>query len=237
MRRPHLLLTLLAAMSALFVRALAAQTITGTLIDSTDGRPLAKVPVRLLRIGYAGLIPIDSARTTRRGQFRFTAPEGGRYQLEFGGAAPHVLRSPIDSLTPDTTLERRYALPTRAWSAAAPLPVELVSTVAQPRRGTRAPRYPERLRNEGVIGCVLALFAVDTTGAVEPASVRILISTDSAFTTSVRTAVPQLRFTPARLGRTPVRQQVTAPFAFTRAGFPEPQNCDPALATLQLRPR
>lgn len=237
MRCSRALPLLLALALAIAPATLTAQVIVGTLRDSATGAPLARIPVWLLRVGHTGLLALDSARTDRRGRFRFTAPEGGRYHVEFGGAPPHVLRSPADSLAPDTTLMREYMLPVQGWSATAPLPRELVSREASPRGNSRFPRYPETLRKAGVTGCVLAVFAVDTTGVVEPASLRILITTDSAFTASVRHAVPEMRFTPARLGATAVRQWITSPFVFARAGLPEPRNCDPVLSRIPIGPR
>lgn len=97
----------------------------------------------------------------------------------------------------------------------APYDARVVEVEASLRPGSPVPRYPDELRAARVEGRVLARFVVDTTGRVEPASVRIVSSTHPLFTTAVRSTLPRLHFTPARARGTKVRQLVELPFEFT----------------------
>ena len=81
-------------------------------------------------------------------------------------------------------------------------------------RGTASPRYPDVLRAQGVEGRVTLRFVVDTTGRVEPASVRVVASTNDLFAAAARATAPTLRFTPASVAGRHVRQLVELPFTF-----------------------
>jgi hypothetical protein len=55
---------------------------------------------------------------------------------------------------------------------------------------------------------------VDTTGQVDTATIRVLLSTDPRFTASVRTALGSMRFQPAKRAGKTVRQLVEQKFNF-----------------------
>jgi protein TonB len=76
------------------------------------------------------------------------------------------------------------------------------------------PRYPERLRDSGIEGSVLVQFAVDTTGRVDMASLKILESTHALFTDAVRDALARFRFRPAEVGGRRVPALAQMPFEF-----------------------
>ncbi|MDQ6828838.1 MAG: energy transducer TonB, partial [Gemmatimonadota bacterium] len=57
-------------------------------------------------------------------------------------------------------------------------------------------------------------FNVDTAGRAEPASFKVLKSTNDLFTSSVRNVLPQMRFYPAETGGRKVRMVVQQPFVF-----------------------
>jgi protein TonB len=76
------------------------------------------------------------------------------------------------------------------------------------------PRYPEALRSAGVDGRVLVQFSVDTTGRVDPASVKILESTHDLFSRAVRDALGSFRFRPAEVGGRRVAALAQMPFEF-----------------------
>ncbi|MBX9928294.1 MAG: energy transducer TonB [Gemmatimonadaceae bacterium] len=80
--------------------------------------------------------------------------------------------------------------------------------------GSGQPRYPDILKSAGVEGEVLAQFTVDTTGRVELPSFTVLKKTHDLFVTSVRQALPAMRFLPAEAGGRKVRQLVQQPFVF-----------------------
>jgi TonB family protein len=92
-----------------------------------------------------------------------------------------------------------------------------VGTPAQSLPGGSAPRYPDQLRAEGVEGVVLAQFVVDRQGRPDVASYKVLRATRKEFADAVLTALPGMRFTPARKDGREVRQLVQQPFAFALA--------------------
>ncbi len=80
--------------------------------------------------------------------------------------------------------------------------------------GGTGPRYPDAERAAGKEGEVLAQFIVDTTGRAEVASFKVLKASDPAFVAAVKSALPDMRFTPARVKGRAVRQLVQSPFSF-----------------------
>jgi protein TonB len=71
------------------------------------------------------------------------------------------------------------------------------------------------LRSANVEGEVLAQFVVDTTGRVEPNSIKILKSSHDLFTNAVQQALRTARYYPAEIGGRKVKQLVQQPFNFT----------------------
>jgi protein TonB len=80
--------------------------------------------------------------------------------------------------------------------------------------GGEAPEYPLTLRTSGVEGQVLAQFVVNESGRYEPGSLKILESSNPAFTAAVKDALPRMRFSAAQIGGRKVQQLVQMPFQF-----------------------
>lgn len=80
--------------------------------------------------------------------------------------------------------------------------------------GSSAPAYPADLVKKGIEGGVFIRFVVDTSGHPDPASLQIVMATDSAFAQSVKDALPGMRFTPATVRGHHVRQAVEQNFQF-----------------------
>ena len=80
----------------------------------------------------------------------------------------------------------------------------------QPPRRVSGPdvAYPTALLSRRVEGRVVVTAVVDTTGQVEPASIQMLQSPDSAFDEPVRQMMLASRFTPATVNGRPVRAPV-----------------------------
>jgi protein TonB len=76
------------------------------------------------------------------------------------------------------------------------------------------PRYPESLRAAGVDGRVIVQFVVDTLGIIEPASVKIILSSHDFFTRSVEAVLPRYRFVPSEVNGRRVRALAQMPFEF-----------------------
>lgn len=89
-----------------------------------------------------------------------------------------------------------------------------VDSVATRFLWSAAPRYPERLLAREVEGMVRVQYVVDTTGFADTASFRVLVATDTGFATAVRSALPRMRFAPAKIGTLLVRQLVEQDFTF-----------------------
>lgn len=80
--------------------------------------------------------------------------------------------------------------------------------------GGEAPEYPAPLRASGVEGRVLAQFVVGENGRYEGGSLKILESSNPAFTAAVKDALPRMRFSAAQIGGRKVAQLVQMPFQF-----------------------
>ena len=76
------------------------------------------------------------------------------------------------------------------------------------------PAYPPSLRAAGIEGRVIAQFVVDAKGRAVRESIRIVSSTNDMFGESVRKAIEQMRFAPAKIGSKPVSQMVQQLFVF-----------------------
>lgn len=80
--------------------------------------------------------------------------------------------------------------------------------------GSAVPIYPPELVQRRTEGQVQATYVVDTTGMVDTTTFQVVRSDDSLFTRSVRTALADMRFRPARRAGKPVRQLVEQRFRF-----------------------
>jgi len=80
--------------------------------------------------------------------------------------------------------------------------------------GGEAPEYPPALKDQGIEGTVLAQFVVNESGRYEPGTLKILNSSNSAFTAAVKDALPRMRFSAAQIGGKKVQQLVQMPFQF-----------------------
>ncbi len=75
-------------------------------------------------------------------------------------------------------------------------------------------RYPELLRQAGIEGRVVVEAVIDTSGRVEPGSVRVAWSSNPLFDGPARDVVAASRFRPGRTNGRAVRVKVTVPVAF-----------------------
>lgn len=80
--------------------------------------------------------------------------------------------------------------------------------------GGDAPQYPSSLRESGVEGQVLAQFVVNESGRYEAGTLKILNSSNPAFTAAVKDALPRMKFSAAQIGGRKVQQLVQMPFQF-----------------------
>lgn len=76
------------------------------------------------------------------------------------------------------------------------------------------PRYPPVLQQAGIAGSVDVQYVVDTLGRAEPASWRVLRSTNKAFEDPAKDAIMAGKFKPARIRGQAVRQLVQQRISF-----------------------
>ena len=100
-----------------------------------------------------------------------------------------------------------------------------VDNAVQISYGSTVPQYPSELLARRVQGKVTVRFVVDTSGFADAESVEILDSSNPQFEASVRSALPHMRFSPARLNGRRVRQLVEQPFRF-KVNMPGPSPND-----------
>jgi TonB family protein len=92
-----------------------------------------------------------------------------------------------------------------------------VDETVQRYESSAAPVYPPELSARGTEGKVEAAYVVDTTGRVDTATIQVMQSDDPRFTESVRTALAETRFRPAKRAGKAVRQLVQQRFRFKLA--------------------
>jgi len=95
-----------------------------------------------------------------------------------------------------------------------------VDVVARLDSATMRPSYPDSLYRAGVGGRVVVEFVVDSSGAIDPASVDVMASSDPRFALAVRQALGLTRFVPAMRRGVRVRQVVQLPVEFTPPATP-----------------
>ena len=89
-----------------------------------------------------------------------------------------------------------------------------VDQIVERYETSAAPVYPKELMAIGLEGLVQASYVVDTTGQVDTTTIRVLQSDDPRFTQSVREALAQSKFRPAKRSGKTVRQLVQQKFRF-----------------------
>ena len=120
---------------------------------------------------------------------------GARGQLPFGPTAPFVPDTAFSVLEVDQMVERY--------------------------ENSAAPIYPHDLMATGTQGMVQATYVVDTMGTVDTTTVHVMYSDDPRFTESVRSALGQMRFRPAKRAGKTVRQMVEQKFRFKIVPAPQ----------------
>jgi periplasmic protein TonB len=80
--------------------------------------------------------------------------------------------------------------------------------------GGDAPEYPSQLKDQGIEGTVLVQFVVNESGRYESGTMKVLNSSNPAFTAAVKEALPRMKFSAAQIGGKKVQQLVQMPFQF-----------------------
>jgi TonB family protein len=140
------------------------------------------------------------------GQFADVAT--GRSELGKRAAA-----DPLDGLDFGIDTISLPALPALAGADSAFSILDVDSAVTR-HPWSAAPSYPAEMLKKKLEGTVFVRYVVDTSGFADASSFEVLRSTHAEFTAAVRTALPDMRFNPARIGHRRVRQLVEQEFSF-----------------------
>jgi TonB-like protein len=123
--------------------------------------------------------------------------QGARGRRDRTGARGELPFGPLPRFIPDTAFS-----------------VLEVDKIVERYESSAAPIYPRDLMAIGAEGLVQATYVVDTTGQVDTTTIGVMYSDDPRFTESVRTALGQTRFRPAKRAGKTVRQLVEQKFRF-----------------------
>jgi TonB family protein len=146
----------------------------------------------LSQLGEDGPATRDPAYGSRRRGSRVGAKHGA---VQFGPMPPFV---------PDTVFS-----------------ILEVDEMAERYDSSAAPVYPSELAASGREGSVETMYVVDSTGLVDTATLQVVRSDDPRFTESVRAALGQTRFRPAKKAGKTVRQLVAQQFRFRLEPAPQ----------------
>jgi TonB family protein len=140
---------------------------------------------------------------------------------EIDGLETGALSGPGPRIEDFSSSPGRHVLPGAAVSVGGFGPADLGPRLADfpafPAADNPVPRYPEALLVAQVEGQVRVRFVIDTTGALDPRSVRIVASTNEQFTRAVKAVLPRLHFLPAVSDGKRVRVPAEQAFAFVLA--------------------
>ena len=142
-------------------------------------------------VGGSGSASGKAALTRSRDPLQLHTPDGG------------------SSGTPDPIAQQQKMA--ESMGAFALLDVDSAA-VRDPR--SAAPSYPADMEAKGIEGLVRARFVIDSTGSIDPSTVKVLETTNESFARAVRAAIPEMRFRPAMMGTKAVRQLAEQEFAF-----------------------
>jgi TonB family protein len=177
--------------------------------DERDARlrfllPLDRVVARdyqseIFQLGTQGIDLDDGADLTHPDAGPYVRPQarGARGEEQGSGARGAIPFGPVSKLPFDTVFT-----------------VLQVDRTVERYEWSEAPAYPSELAALGTEGVVRAFYVVDTTGTVDPTSIRVVYSDDPLFTASVMTALGHMRFRPAMRAGRPVLQEVAQQFRF-----------------------
>jgi TonB family protein len=189
--------------------ALHAQTVLGgQVVHKTKGAIIPPVAVELL--GARDTV-LATTTTGADGTFILTVPGGGSYRVRLTAPDAEAFVSDSLKLADGEYIAHQFPIDPTPRVYLEPE----VHRRATPMAGTKAPRYPESLRQTGVTGCVIAEFVVDEKGIPDSASFRVAKFTHVDFVKAILAVLPTWRFTPAQVDGRNVRQVVRQPFTFS----------------------
>ena len=199
----------------LLVAALHGAIVAGVIRGVTVPVPTAPAP-----LVDTTIFLVEAPRVPQSAPVRSEGEIGTAPAFEIPTAPPTDL-PPLTlgpALDPER-LRRAFAsgLPGRAVGP--PAPAERIAGVGDVDIPAAAlhqpsPRYPPALQLAGIEGRVLVEFIIDTTGHLEPGSVKVLTSTHRGFEPAALETLERSLFRPARISGRAVRQRTLQAIGF-----------------------
>ena len=156
------------------------------------------------------ILPPDKSGPPREEHLQFMAVGGKGVEQDQSGEAP----TPDKAASAATKQDRTVIAMPRADQVDDAYSILDVDSAAVRDPSSAAPSYPPAMMNLSIEGAATIKFVVDTSGRVDLSTVQTLTATNPAFAHAVLDALPKMRFHPARLGTTPVRQTSQEEFKF-----------------------
>ena len=203
-----------AAFSVVAHVAIIAGWVVGTL--PTPGLPENSIANRIFYIPPPDRVPTREGSSERVTYIHTDAPGTGL------GEGPRM----AGEARPSPAVDQSTGKDTEKKDSVASAPLEAtqgpdtvysvldVDTAVVRSSSSAAPAYPLKLLEQHIQGYVNAQYIVDTTGFADTASFTVLKATHKDFVAAVKDALPYMRFQPAKIGPTKVRQLVQQQFSF-----------------------
>lgn len=174
--------------------------------------------------GLTFLVPPASAPESPVTELQYQEDGGGKgipegVKVEEEGNQLAEERGGRDSLSSGDVAQNDNPDPSQAFASPATIPADVfmkveVDSAAVQDPTSIAPAYPPEMQAQRIEGYVAVRFVVDTAGRVDLTTVQVMLASRPEFARAVRAALPGMKFTPARVGTTPVRQLAEQMFRF-----------------------
>ena len=196
--------------------SLSAQAVAGRVVTLPGKTPVVGIIAAL--INDSSTI-VTRAQTDSEGIFTLPAPSTGKYQVLLVQPDGGSFIAPALELHLNEYLEREFQLPAQpANMGEVYLPSE-VDTAARPKFQNHFPRF--RMRDGWPSqGKLHVLFVIDSAGAVEPGSIKLLSADFTIWEKDVQETLNTWRFVPAVRKGKKVRQVADIEFGFTETSEP-----------------
>lgn len=200
--------TFAAALLALGAAPLGAQIVGGIVRDARTGAVVENATVALRNAADS---TVAVARSDSLGMFYLTAPAPGSYSLRLGFGSGPEHAGGVVLASAEAFHQAEYAIEVHAD---APFLDTQVDTIAAPL-DLVPPRYPVRLLDGRVAGHAVVQYVVGANGRVERDGFRVVEATHPEFAAAIPDALRRVRYRPAVIDGSPVRQLVQERYAFT----------------------
>jgi TonB family protein len=190
---------------------------------NNSGKNRSRVRALVFGTIAAGVVILAGSSPVMAG---ITRPEQARSPLRFANEVLQLPAARTTVMEPPRTVQIKLQgqgkvkppPPPRKVAADVPMKEFQVEVAVQEAQHTQRPRYPDILRAAGVEGLVVVQFVVNPDSTIMDGSMKVLNSTHALFTQAVQNAMPNMRFAPATVGGTAVRQLVQQEFEFKVEG-------------------